>query len=90
MPTPPATPSSPAQPPAEAWPPKSMVCLREGEGRQFLSNDLLAGVHAQPLFAMTQYGLIDKIGEQNMFEGIDDALGEARRALGLPSCSAAR
>ena len=51
---------------------------------------LLAGVHAQPLFAMTQYGLIDKIGEQNMYEGIDDALAEARRALGLPSGSAAR
>ena len=45
---------------------------------------LLAGVHAQPLFAMTQYGIIDKIGEQNMFEGIDDALTVARQVVGLP------
>jgi len=44
---------------------------------------LLAGVHAQPLFAMTQYGLIDKIGQDNMFEGIDDALDRARAMLGL-------
>jgi SulP family sulfate permease len=44
---------------------------------------LLAGVHAQPLFAMTQYGIIDKIGEQNMFEGIDDALAVAREVVGV-------
>lgn len=42
---------------------------------------LLAGVHAQPLFAMTQYGLIDKIGEEHMFEGMDDALAAAKTYL---------
>src|SRR5439155_1609 len=44
---------------------------------------LLAGVHAQPMFAMTQYGLIDKIGEGNMFENLDDALARAGEILGI-------
>ncbi|HWP40731.1 MAG TPA: sulfate permease [Tepidisphaeraceae bacterium] len=43
---------------------------------------LLAGVHAQPIFAMTRYGLIDKIGEQNLFGNIDDALNRARQIVG--------
>ena len=43
---------------------------------------LLAGVHAQPMFAMTKYELLDKIGEQNMFEDIDDALNAAREFIG--------
>jgi sulfate permease, SulP family len=45
---------------------------------------LLAGVHAQPIFAMTKYGLIDKIGEDNMFGNIDDALNRAREIVGEP------
>ena len=45
---------------------------------------LLAGVHAQPIFAMTKYGLIDKIGEDNLFGNIDDALNRAREILGEP------
>ncbi len=45
---------------------------------------LLAGVHAQPMFALMQYGLVDKIGQANLFEGIDDALDEAHRVLKLP------
>jgi SulP family sulfate permease len=43
---------------------------------------LLSGVHAQPIFAMTAYGLVGKIGEENMFESIDDALNRARELLG--------
>ena len=43
---------------------------------------LLSGVHAQPIFAMTAYGLIDKIGEENMFGNIDDALNRAREIIG--------
>ena len=43
---------------------------------------LLAGVHAQPMFAMTKYELLDKIGESNMFEDIDDALNAARAIVG--------
>jgi SulP family sulfate permease len=43
---------------------------------------LLAGVHAQPMFAMTGYGLIDKIGEAAMFENLDDALKRAGEIVG--------
>jgi sulfate permease, SulP family len=43
---------------------------------------LLSGVHAQPIFAMTAYGLIDKIGDENMFGNIDDALNRAREIVG--------
>jgi SulP family sulfate permease len=43
---------------------------------------LLAGVHAQPMFALARYGLTDKIGEENLFESIDDALDAAREAVG--------
>ena len=49
---------------------------------------LLAGVHAQPMFALTQYGLIDKVGEGNMFGNIDDALGHARGILGMAAVNA--
>jgi SulP family sulfate permease len=45
---------------------------------------LMAGVHSQPIFAMTKYGLIDKFGEENMFGNIDDALDEARKVLKWP------
>jgi SulP family sulfate permease len=45
---------------------------------------VLSGVHAQPLFALQQYGLYDKIGEDNIFGNIDDALDRAREILGLP------
>lgn len=45
---------------------------------------ILSGVHAQPLFALTQYKLIDEIGEENIFGNIDDALDRAREILGLP------
>ncbi len=44
---------------------------------------LLSGVHAQPIFAMTHYGLVQKIGEENMFGNIDDALNAAREIIGL-------
>ena len=45
---------------------------------------ILSGVHAQPLFALQQYGLYDEIGEENIFGNIDDALDHAREILGLP------
>ncbi|MCF8240869.1 MAG: sulfate permease [Melioribacteraceae bacterium] len=45
---------------------------------------ILSGVHTQPLFALTQYKLIDEIGEDNIFGNIDDALDRARELLGLP------
>jgi SulP family sulfate permease len=43
---------------------------------------LLSGVHAQPIFAMMNYGLVDKIGEENLFGNIDDALNRARQIVG--------
>jgi SulP family sulfate permease len=42
---------------------------------------LLGGVHMQPLFEMTKSGLIDRIGEQNVFDNLDDALTKARELL---------
>lgn len=45
---------------------------------------ILSGVHAQPIFAMQQYGLADRIGEENIFGNIDDALDRARDLLGQP------
>ncbi|KAF0140305.1 MAG: sulfate permease SulP family [Stygiobacter sp.] len=45
---------------------------------------ILSGVHTQPLYAMTQAGLFDLYGEENIFGNIDDALDHARELLGLP------
>ncbi len=40
---------------------------------------LLAGVHAQPLMAITQAGLDEKFGIENMFETLHEALDAARQ-----------
>ena len=45
---------------------------------------ILSGVHAQPLFAMTQGGLFDLFGEENILGNIDDALDRSREILELP------
>ncbi len=45
---------------------------------------VLSGVHTQPLYAMTQAGLLDLFGEENVFGNIDDALDRSREILGLP------
>ncbi|MCL6097449.1 MAG: SulP family inorganic anion transporter [Bacteroidetes bacterium] len=45
---------------------------------------IFSGVHAQPLFAFTQAGLLDVFGEENILGNIDDALDRAREILGLP------
>ena len=42
----------------------------------------LAGVHAQTIYTLTRYGLLDKFGEENLFGNIDDALNAAREAVG--------
>jgi SulP family sulfate permease len=44
---------------------------------------LLAGVHAQPMFALAKYGLLDRVGEENMFGNVDDALNRAREIEGV-------
>ena len=43
---------------------------------------LLSGIHSQPIFALTKYKLIDKVGEENLFGNIDDALARAREIVG--------
>lgn len=45
---------------------------------------IFSGIHSQPIFAITQYGLLDEIGEENLLGNIDDALDRAREVLGLP------
>ena len=44
---------------------------------------ILSGVHTQPLYAMTQAGIFDLVGEENIYGNIDDALDRAREILGL-------
>jgi SulP family sulfate permease len=53
-----------------------LKCKRQG------TRLLLAGVHAQPMFALVKYGLSDRIGEENLFGNIDDALDAARQMVG--------
>jgi SulP family sulfate permease len=53
-----------------------LKCKRQG------TQLLLAGVHAQPMFALAKYGLLDKVGEDNLFGNIDDALDRAREIVG--------
>lgn len=45
---------------------------------------ILSGVHTQPLYAMTQAGIFDLYGQENIHGNIDDALDRAREILGLP------
>ncbi|MBK7404112.1 MAG: STAS domain-containing protein [Phycisphaerales bacterium] len=52
-------------------------CVRSG------TRLLLAGLHAQPLFAMTQAGLLDKFGEENLCSDTEHALEVARGHLGM-------
>lgn len=54
------------------------------DSRKTSTHLILSGVHAQPLFAMQQYGIYDDIGETNIFGHIDDALDRSRELLGLP------
>lgn len=49
------------------------------EGTQII----FSGVHTQPLFAFTQSGFLDMVGEKNFYGNIDDALDRAREILGL-------
>ncbi|MGA9408367.1 MAG: SulP family inorganic anion transporter, partial [Bacteroidota bacterium] len=53
------------------------------ESRKEGTRLIFSGVHAQPLFAFTQYGLLDEIREENVFGSIDDALDRARSLLGI-------
>ena len=44
---------------------------------------ILSGVHAQPLVAMQQSGLLLRLGEENALWNIYEALDRARQLLGL-------
>lgn len=49
---------------------------------------IISGIHAQPLMAFEQSGLLKTIGEENIFRSIDDALRRASHLLGeQKSCS---
>jgi SulP family sulfate permease len=48
----------------------------------------LSDVHAQPMMAMGRSGLLDEVGDEQVFGNIDDALGRARSDLGLPPVAA--
>ncbi|MBI5560666.1 MAG: STAS domain-containing protein [Deltaproteobacteria bacterium] len=43
---------------------------------------IISGIHAQPLIAMERSGLLYKIGEDNVFKSIDDALARAGALAG--------
>jgi SulP family sulfate permease len=43
---------------------------------------ILAGVHTQPMIAMDKAGFIDKIGVDNVFENVNEALRRARTIIG--------
>jgi SulP family sulfate permease len=43
---------------------------------------VLAGIHAQPLIAMDKAGFLDKVGVENVFENLSDALKRSREIVG--------
>jgi SulP family sulfate permease len=45
---------------------------------------VLAGIHTQPLIAMDKAGFLDKVGVDNVFENLNDALKRARAIVGTP------
>jgi len=45
---------------------------------------VLAGIHAQPLIAMDKAGFLDKVGVENVFENLNDALKRARAIVHAP------
>jgi SulP family sulfate permease len=46
---------------------------------------LLSDVHAQPMVAIGRSGLLDELGDEQLFGNLDDALNRARTHLGLPA-----
>ncbi len=45
---------------------------------------ILSGVHSQPLVLMTRAGFLQRVGEENIYSNIDDALNRARDIVGAP------
>jgi SulP family sulfate permease len=46
---------------------------------------VLSGVHSQPLIVMERSGFLEKLGMENVYGNIDDALNRSRDILGLPN-----
>ncbi len=46
---------------------------------------IFSGVHTQPLVVFTQSGFFDRVGENNFYGNIDDALERAREVLAVKS-----
>jgi SulP family sulfate permease len=44
---------------------------------------IVSGIHKQPLFAIANSGLLDKIGEEMVFESLDEAIEESERIVGI-------
>ncbi len=56
---------------------KDLVRRTRKEGTQVLLSD----VHSQPLIALGRSGLLDEVGEENLFGNVDEALEAARQRL---------
>ena len=56
---------------------KDLIRRTRKQGTQVL----LCDVHSQPLMALGRSGLLDEIGDDNLFGNVDDALADARRRL---------
>jgi SulP family sulfate permease len=48
------------------------------------SHLILSGIHKQPLFAMTNAGLLERIGEENVCGSLADAVDRAKTILENP------
>jgi SulP family sulfate permease len=46
---------------------------------------VISGIHKQPLFALVQAGLLDRIGEDNVCGSLEEALGRARELTAAKS-----
>ncbi len=49
---------------------------------------MLSGLHAQPRFALERAGMLAEIGDDNVHDGVDDALAAARVIVGAPAQAA--
>ncbi len=56
---------------------KDLIRRTRAEGTKVLLSD----VHSQPLIALGRSGLLDEIGEENLFGDVDEALEAARQRL---------
>ncbi len=58
--------------------------------RRIGSTLILSGIHAQPLTALVQAGLLDEFGEENVLPDLDQSLARARELLGKSSSATFR